>query len=259
MNAMCTQLSDAQTAKLRALEGLRHAERLGTVGKLASGLAHELGTPLNVITLRAKAIAAGRAEGERAREAATSIAEQATRMTNLVRQLLDFARRKPPQRESVDVVEIVSRTADLVETVATKARVRLEVRAASEIPRVRGDGNQLEQVITNLLMNAIHAMPDGGTVQLRTSTEETTPPADHGGAKGRFVAIAVEDEGTGIASDALPHIFEPFFTTKGVGEGTGLGLAVCYGIVRDHGGFIDVKAQGRQGVVFTVYLPEMAA
>jgi two-component system NtrC family sensor kinase len=256
MNAMCSKLSDAQSAKLRALDELRHAERLSTVGKLASGLAHELGTPLNVITLRANAIAAGRAEAGRAREAAKSIAEQATRMTNLVRQLLDFARSKPAQRELVDVVDVVERAADLVGPVATKAKLRLDVRAASGVPKIRGDGGQLEQVITNLLMNAIHAMPTGGTVRLRTSTEVTTPPADHGGPSARYVAVAVEDEGTGIAPETLPHVFEPFFTTKEVGEGTGLGLAVCYGIVRDHGGWIDVKTSSTKGSVFSVFLPE---
>lgn len=256
MNAMCSKLSDAQAAKLRALEELRHAERLGTVGKLASGLAHELGTPLNVITLRAKAIAGGRAEGDKARSAATSIAEQAVRMTNLVRQLLDFARRKPPRRELVDVTDVVARTADLVETVAKKSDVRVEVELVEGASKIHGDAAQLEQVITNLLINAIQAMPHHGRVRLRVAPAVAAPPADLGGPSRRHVRIAVEDEGTGIAPETLPHVFEPFFTTKEVGEGTGLGLAVCYGIVRDHGGWIDVETSVGRGSTFSVYLPE---
>ena len=255
MNAMCLRLAEAQSSKLKALEQLRHAERLSTVGKLASGLAHELGTPLNVISLRAKAIAQKRALGDRAVEAATSIGEQATRVTNLVRQLLDFARRRQPQRDAVDIEALVVRTADLLGPIASKAKVDFDVSVAKDDIRVRGDAGQLEQVLTNLMMNAIQAMPKGGTVQLATSVVDAAPPADVGGAPGAFVEVMVHDAGTGIASDVLPHIFEPFFTTKDVGEGTGLGLAVCYGIVRDHGGWIDVKTTTDEGSRFAVYLP----
>jgi two-component system, NtrC family, sensor kinase len=256
MNAMCTRLAEAQSAKLKALEQLRHAERLSTAGKLASGLAHELGTPLNVITLRAKAIANGRAVGDRARDAATSIAQQATRMTSLVRHLLDFARRRTPQRDVVDVNDVLRRATDLVEPMANKAKARIDIHAASGRHKVRGDAGQLEQVVTNLVMNAIHAMPDGGQVEVSASLATMTPPADHGGTDAEFVRVSVRDTGVGIAEDVLPHIFEPFFTTKDVGDGTGLGLAVCYGIVRDHGGWIDVKSSRGDGSVFTFYLPE---
>lgn len=256
MNAMCRRLADAHESKSNARDQLRRAERLSTVGTLASGLAHELGTPLNVIALRAKAIAQGRAAGPRAQEAATSIAEQAARMTSLVRQLLDFARRRAPQRDVVDLDEIVSRTADLVSTVAAKANVRCELETPGAMPKVRGDASQLEQVLTNLLMNAIQAMPSGGSVRISGGIVTTTPPADHGGSPGDYVRVVVRDAGPGIASETLPHIFEPFFTTKDVGVGTGLGLAVCYGIVRDHGGWIDVSTAAGAGSEFTVYLPK---
>jgi signal transduction histidine kinase len=256
MNAMCTQLSDAQEAKSVALDQVRRVERLSTVGTLASGLAHELGTPLNVITLRAKAISQGRAVGDGAREAATSIAEQTSRMTMLVRQLLDFARRKTPQRDIVDLAQIARRTAHLVDAVASKARVEFEIEVPEQLPKVRGDASQLEQVLANLFMNAIHAMPDGGTVHVSTDLATTTPPVDHGGRPGSYVVLSVRDAGEGISAETLPHIFEPFFTTKDVGEGTGLGLAVCYGIVRDHGGWIDVTTRAGHGSTFSVYLPK---
>jgi signal transduction histidine kinase len=256
MNAMCAQLASAQAANLDALEQLRRAERLSTVGTLASGLAHELGTPLNVIALRAKAIAKGRATGDRAQEAATSIAEQAARMTNLVRQLLDFARRRAPQRDVVDVGELMRRTADLMETVAAKANVRCEVAHSGSVPKVRGDAGQLEQVLTNLSMNAIQAMPAGGIIHIQAVVVEATPPADRGGPPAEYVRISVRDEGVGISAETLPHIFEPFFTTKDVGVGTGLGLAVCYGIVRDHAGWLDVRSVEGKGAELCVYLPK---
>ncbi len=256
MNAMCLQLAEAQAANLKAHEQVRRAERLSTVGKLASGLAHELGTPLNVITLRAKAIAQGRALGDRAQEAAKSIAEQATRMTNLVRHLLDFARRKSPQRAVLDVGQLAARTADLVEPVAAAAKVQLQVRKSPAVPSVHGDASQLEQVLTNLFVNSIDAMPSGGTISVAMGVVHATPPADHGGPAADYVQIVVRDEGVGIPPETLPHIFEPFFTTKKVGDGTGLGLAVCYGIVRDHGGWIDVDAAPEKGSEFTVYLPK---
>jgi two-component system, NtrC family, sensor kinase len=256
MNAMCAQLTSAQAARLNALEQLRHAERLSTVGTLASGLAHELGTPLNVIALRAKSITKGRATGDRAKEAAASIAEQAARMTNLVRQLLDFARRRTPQRDVVDIKELMRRTADLIETVAAKANVRCDLDLAGAVPKVRGDAGQLEQVLTNLLMNAIQAMPSGGSIHVSAGLVRAAPPADHGGSSGEYVRIAVQDEGLGISGETLPHIFEPFFTTKDVGVGTGLGLAVCYGIVRDHGGWIDVTSAAGEGSELRVYLPK---
>lgn len=255
MNAMCMQLAEAQQTKLKALEHLRHAERLSTVGKLASGLAHEIGTPLNVITLRANAIARGRATGQRAIEAGTSIVEQATRVTNLVRQLLDFARRKAPQRHQVDVGEVVVRTVDLLTPIAAKGRVEFRV-SATAAQRVGGDAEQLEHVLTNLMINAIQAMPDGGAVHVSTTVASATPPADHGGPYGDYVRIAVRDSGMGIAPDVLDHIFEPFFTTKAIGVGTGLGLAVCYGIVRDHGGWIGVDTVVGQGAEFSLYLPQ---
>ncbi len=256
MNAMCDRLADAQATKLKALDQLRHAERLNTVGKLASGLAHELGTPLNVITLRAKSVANGRATGDRAREAGRSIAEQATRVTNLVRRLLDFARRSAPQRDAVDIDELATRTADLLEPVAAKAKVKFEIaRSRADETTVRGDAEQLQQVLTNLMMNGIQAMREGGTIAIASKIETATPPADHGGQRARYLQISIRDRGEGIPDDVLPHLFEPFFTTKEIGEGTGLGLAVCYGIVRDHGGWIDVASVPGEGATFTLFLP----
>lgn len=254
MNAMCEQLVEAQEAKLRAVEQLRHSERLSTVGLLASGLAHELGTPLNVITLRAKAIARGRSAGAQAQDAATSIEQQASRVTRLVRQLLDFARRKTPERATVTVSTVAERAADLVRTVAAGRHARIVVDVDDGL-EVTGDAVQLEQLLTNIILNAVQVTSEGGEVRIGAAHVEASPPAYLGVDASTWVRLTVSDQGPGILPEVLPHVFEPFFTTKEVGEGTGLGLAVCYGIVRDHGGWIDIDTGPRRGTKFLVYLP----
>ncbi len=265
MNAMCDQLQKAQAriqeeaeARLRTLDQLRHADRLMTVGKLASGIAHELGTPLNVVSGRAKLIAAGKVHGAQVGESASIIAQQADRMTRIIRQLLDFARRRGVNRSSVDLEQIVRHASTILEVLATKHSVAITISARSGLPSVELDPVPIEQVITNIVINGIQSMPEGGKLELELSAGDFLPPPEHGGAKGAYVRLDVTDHGTGIATDDLPRIFEPFFTTKDVGEGTGLGLSVAYGIVRDHGGWIAVTSELGQGATFSVYLPEHA-
>ncbi|MDB4995630.1 MAG: histidine kinase [Myxococcaceae bacterium] len=265
MNAMCDQLEKAQArikeeaeARLRTLEQLRHADRLMTVGKLASGIAHELGTPLNVVSGRAKLIAAGKVHGAQVGESASIIAQQAERMTRIIRQLLDFARRRGVNRSTVDLEQIVRHASTILEVLATKHSVAIAISARSPLPSVELDPVPIEQVITNIVINGIQSMPEGGKLELELSAGDFLPPPEHGGARGAYVRLDVTDHGTGIAKDDLPRIFEPFFTTKDVGEGTGLGLSVAYGIVRDHGGWIAVASEPGQGATFSVYLPEHA-
>jgi signal transduction histidine kinase len=117
------------------------------------------------------------------------------------------------------------------------------------------DGGQVQQVLTNLVMNGLQAMKRPGTVRVRAAEVRATPPASEGGDEADYVRLDVEDEGDGIAPDVLPHVFEPFFTTKDVGEGTGLGLSVSYGLVRDHGGWIGVRSEPGRGSCFSIYLP----
>jgi len=238
------------------LEQLRHADRLATVGKLASGIAHELGTPLNVVSARAKMIADGETTTDESQSYASVIVGAADRMTKIIRQLLQFARRRGPEKRAGDVYELARESLSLLQPLAKKHDVSLELDEAGRGTTLRVDAGQLQQVITNLVMNAIQAMPRGGSVRISCSRELATPPADLGGSEQRYVCVRVDDDGEGIPVDALPHVFEPFFTTKDVGEGTGLGLAVSYGIVRDHGGWIAVVSKGGSGSSFRVYLPE---
>ncbi len=261
MNTMCDRLVaaqhrvDAETkARIAAIEQLRHADRLMTVGKLASGIAHELGTPLNVISARATMIADGEALGEEAKSYARIVVVAVEKMTGIIRQLLEFARRRGPQTQAQPLEKIVVRTLELLRPLAAKKQVRLSWSGAAVAP-VDVDANQFEQVMTNLVVNAVQAMTRAGEVKVEIGEERARPPADVGGAEARYACVRVKDEGAGIAAGDLPHVFEPFFTTKDVGEGTGLGLSVAYGIVRDHRGWIAVASEVGVGSTFSVFLP----
>ena len=235
-------------AKLSALQQLRHAERLATVGKLASGVAHELGTPLNVISARAKMIVNGRSEGLEIQSDAAIIVHQTDRITAIIRQLLDFARQRPPRRRPEDLESVCAQAVRMLEPIARKRAVELRVEVMGEGSTAVVDSGQIQQVLTNLVVNGIHAQPEGGVVRVRIGA---TPPAALEG----HARIEVEDEGEGMAPEIEERVFEPFFTTKDVGQGTGLGLSVAYGIVREHGGQITVASEPGRGTRFTIDLP----
>ena len=261
MNAMCDAIEKANgsleaeaRARASAQEQLRRAERLATVGKLASGIAHELGTPLSVVAGHAQMIAAGEVSGEAVARSAQIIDREAARMAGIVRQLLDFARRKAPEGGSSDAARVVRETLTLMEPMARKNRVdqRLEV---PDIPvLVQIEAASLQQVILNIGMNAHQSMTGGGTLTVCVNdgrdADASRPES--------WVEVRVHDTGAGIAEQDLPHIFEPFFTTKPVGAGTGLGLSVVHGIVEDHGGRIEVRSNPGD-TTFSVYLHRAAS
>jgi two-component system, NtrC family, sensor kinase len=251
MNAMSDNLATT-------LEQLRHADRLATVGKLASGLAHELGTPLNVVHARAAMIASGETSPDETKESARVVVGATERMTKIIRQLLQFARRKSMTKSAHDVADLCRETLDLLSTLASKRNVKLEMDQKDADTTLSVDPNELQQVVTNLVVNAVQAMTKPGTVTLTVRSTKAAQPADVPGsdsAARSCLCIEVQDEGTGIARDDIPRVFEPFFTTKDVGEGTGLGLAVSYGIIREHGGWITVDSELGRGTTFRVYLP----
>lgn len=249
------QVDAESKARSSALEQLRHAERVSTVGKLAAGVAHELGTPLNVIAWRTKKILSGKVEGAEARENGRIANEQCERITKIVRQLLDFARQKPPETRVFDMVDILEQTVALLEPIAGKSKVTFHIHSETRPFQAEADPSQLQQVFTNLFLNGIQAMPTGGEVRVTLSHSENRAPA-HIKAGHHWVRIAVSDQGEGISAEHLPHIFDPFFTTKKVGDGTGLGLSVAWGIITEHGGWIDVESRLGMGAQFSIYLPE---
>jgi signal transduction histidine kinase len=264
LDSMAVALAQAQqrveleaTERHAAEERLHHADRLSTVGKLAAGIAHELGTPLSVVATWGRMITSGEADADEARRGGAIVADQAGVMTRIIRQLLDFARRRRPERSELDADALLESTARLVGPLASRRDVTL-VHAASPAPvLVAADSVQLQQVLTNLVMNAVQAMPGKGEVRLWADTVQRPAPADveRAGAPRAWVVLHVRDTGSGIAPDVLPHVFEPFFTTKDVGEGTGLGLSVSWSLVRDHDGWIEVSSEVGAGSHFAVYLP----
>ncbi|HEX4070968.1 MAG TPA: ATP-binding protein [Planctomycetaceae bacterium] len=263
LNVMCDQLAAARDqvhteteARIAALEQLRHAERLTTVGRLAAGMAHELGTPMNVASVRAELIIE-EAPSEDAVASARIIKNQVDKMAVIIRQLLDFARRRTPRKERTELSLLTQVTTQLLDGLAKSKHVEIEFASSPEELPAMADAGQLQQVLSNLLVNAVQAMPNGGTIKVATSRGNYRPRsvgADVAGW-GDYARIDVRDEGVGIPPDNLHHIFDPFFTTKGVGEGTGLGLSIAYGIVEDHGGWIDVASVVGQGSCFSVFVP----
>ncbi|MEO8493505.1 MAG: ATP-binding protein [Planctomycetota bacterium] len=266
INEMSAKLAEQQerihgetVERLSTLEQLRHADRLKTVGRLAAGIAHELGTPLNVMSGRAGLIASGKLSADEVTASANTIKSEAERVTNIIRQLLDFARPGKSQRAPLDIGELLQQTIALIEPLAEKRKVRINIAASAGMPpsnvTASADRSQLQQVFTNLLVNAAQSMPGGGTVTASVKPCRVKPPGPAEAFECDCIAVEIRDEGTGIRPEDVEHIFEPFFTTKDVGEGTGLGLSIAHGIVQEHGGWIDVDSRPGRGSCFTVYLP----
>lgn len=262
MNGMSAQLASARVAldaesaaKLAAVEQLRHADRLATVGKLAAGIAHEVGTPLNVIMGYATLITEEASPESPVYDHAKVIAQQANRVAKIVTQLLDFARPRTLQAARHELAPIVRRTVALLETLAQKSGVSIVVGDLTAELFCLLDGPQLQQVLSNLLVNAMHASEPDGVVTLGLERVTATPPADVETDCTHYARLTVQDNGSGIPAEVLPWIFEPFFSTKETGKGTGLGLSVAYGIVREHGGWIAVQSEVGVGTLFSVYLP----
>ncbi len=261
IDVMCGGLAEARRrlaaeteARMTALERLRHTDRLTTIGQLAASVAHELGTPLAVVAGRAEMIASGEAVGERAVASARAVLEQTQHMTQMIRQLLDFSRQRAPHFGLVSVRAACARTVDTLAPVARRRQIVIEATLGDDPLWVSADEHQIQQALVNLLVNAMQAMPHGGRIDVTTCERRTVPPAD-ASREADFVCVTVADHGAGILPEHLPRLFEPFFTTKEPGEGTGLGLPVAHGIVRDHGGWIEVESTPGVGSSFHVYLP----
>ena len=265
LNQMCSRLSQQQNeieqetkSKIDALNQLRHTDRLQTVGQLSSGIAHELGTPLNVVLGHADLIASGKMTSNEVNESAETIRAEIKRMTGIVRQLLDFSRSKPAARTHVDLNALMRSTIELLHSVSYKVNVNLLFDSNTDQAIADANEEQLKQVFLNLIMNSVQSMPDGGNVHVRLElVKDVSPPPgeDVIDGIGNYHCMSIQDHGVGIPTAQLERIFEPFFTTKDIGAGTGLGLSIAYGIIREHGGWIKVDSQPEQGSCFRVFLP----
>jgi two-component system NtrC family sensor kinase len=233
----------AEEDRARLREQLRHADRLATIGQLAAGVAHELNEPLEIILAFAELVKEqADAPGQMARDL-NKILTASLQAREIVRKLLLFARQVPTLKRSVDLSDITSEAVSFLAPRFNKENVDCVLALAEGMPELTADPSQLHQVVVNLVVNAVQAMPGGGTLTVSTRFDEDN------------VYLAVEDTGVGMSEDVKKSIFLPFFTTKEVGQGTGLGLPVVHGIVTAHGGSVAVESEPGGGARFEVRLP----
>jgi two-component system cell cycle sensor histidine kinase/response regulator CckA len=240
-------------------EQLNRAQKMEALGSLASGIAHDFNNVLMVIQGSTELMLRGLPPGDPLQQHLGTVLRSARHAASLTRGLLSFSRRQILQPEIRALDQLVQGALPMLRRLIPEScEVRFE--AGPEVGAVRVDLTHFEQVLLNLCVNARDAMPSGGSITIRVAnldTDESYVSTRPWASVGRFVALSVADTGSGIDSDALPHIFEPFFTTKAPGRGTGLGLATVYGIVKQHGGTIDVVSKPGKGAVFTVLLPRI--
>jgi two-component system NtrC family sensor kinase len=244
-NDMTRRLADVQRQ-------LTHADKLASVGRLAAGLAHEINNPLTGVLSYASLLKKRFEADTAASEDLEVIIRETKRCRVIIRELLDFARPSPPERKPTDLNEVARHAVAVVINQLSLSQVKLSLDLAQDLPRADADANQLQQVVVNLLLNAADAIgTEGGEIRLltRPCAPDTAPAA---------LDLIVEDSGHGIPPEDLPQLFDPFFSTKGT-RGTGLGLAVSWGIVENHGGTIRVESEPGKGARFTLHIPLEAA
>jgi signal transduction histidine kinase len=260
-NHMAIDLKRAQEQLIREGEvkldlerSLRQSEKLATIGQLASGLAHEIGTPLNVISGRAELMKRRLEDRQASEKNLDVILNQTERITKIIQQLLGFVRKKIPEQRRLDVGPLLEMTLDFLDQQIQRQRVRVAKELRDHLPPVTGDPDQLQQVFLNLILNAIQSMPKGGELRLIATTRSISKEGLEESQRS-YVEIRVEDTGIGMEREVVESIFNPFFTTKAKEKGTGLGLTVSQGIIQDHEGWIEVESEVGKGSVFKVYLP----
>jgi len=235
---------EERTQQLRETQGqLIQSEKLASLGKMAAGVAHEINNPLTSILINTHLLLEGHPEAGEEAESLTLIAEEAARCAMIVSGLLNFARQTPAQEARADVNGIIDRTVQLHEMQASVRNIRIDKNLDRSLPPIDLDKNKIQQVFSNLTMNAREAMPEGGTLTITSRLSRD----------GEFQEISFADTGVGIPKENFPKLFDPFFTTKSFG--TGLGLAVSYGIIRQRGGTIEVQSEVGRGSIFTVRIP----
>ncbi|MBM4330092.1 MAG: HAMP domain-containing protein [Deltaproteobacteria bacterium] len=260
-NQMAVDLRNAQEKMIQEMEiklelerNLRQSEKLATIGQLASELAHEFGTPLNIISGRADLMKRRLENKEETQKNLDVILLQTGRITKIIQQLLGFVRKKKPERRPLEISLLLETTLDFIDHQIQKQKVKVAKDIKENLPLVTGDSDQLQQVFLNILLNAVQSMPQGGTLRLSASPKWISK-AGLEAAQRQYVEVFVEDTGVGIEKEVMENIFQPFFTTKEKEKGTGLGLTLSQGIVQDHEGWIEVESEIGKGSVFKIYLP----
>jgi len=251
MGLLCLAIDQMADAVLQREEALAQAtrrqvgqsEKMASVGRMAAGIAHEINNPLTGLLTLEHLLKSEEGLSDKGKEYLEIMYNETSRMREIVRGLLNFARESSLEMKPLDVNEVIRQWLKLLRSQKEFKNITIEEKFTEDLSKVNGDANQLQQVLANISLNACEAMPERGVLSISTSEEDGK------------VLISMEDTGCGIKEEHLEMIFDPFFTTKPVGKGTGLGLSVSYGIVRKHGGTMEVESQEGKGTIFTITLP----
>ncbi len=225
------------------MKQLIHSDKLARMGTLAAGVAHEVNNPLASISSIIQMMRSRNGADPETREELEVISAQIDRITRVTKDLTDFARTRPAAYKLTDINEVIDAALRLASFDASFQRLQITTAFGRDLPQVLADRDQLQQLFLNVLLNARDAMPDGGELKVATSADES------------YVRISIDDTGSGITPDDLKHVFDPFFTTKPSGRGTGLGLAVCYGIITAHGGKMEITNLDNTGTQVNIAVP----
>lgn len=257
------ELIEQGQTRLELERQLQQGQKLAAVGRLASEVAHEVGTPLNIISGRAESIRKGLPADHPAERHVATILRQTERITGSLRELLDYTRPRRPAVRPHPVCPLLNRLVELLEPLAQRRGVELKMRVAADLLPIRADADLFQQALMNLVTNALDATSPGGRVQLVAAVDsepgpgaaEARPSVRRGVSPDPSVTILVEDAGGGIPAQRLERIFEPFFSTKAPGRGTGLGLSIVEDIVRAHGGAIEIASAEGRGTTVRLHWP----
>jgi PAS domain S-box-containing protein len=252
-----SELRQSEEQRRRLEEQLIQAQKIESIGRLAGGVAHDINNMLMPILGYANMLSGSLHQGDPRKEETDNIIRSAERVRDIARQLLAFARKQTLAMKLLDLNAVLSGFEKMLRR-TIREDIVIETRYAPSLPLILGDAGQIEQVILNLAVNAQDAMQNGGRLTIETGRarlDQAFSDSHKDAAPGDYVAITVKDTGAGMSRDVLALIFEPFFTTKERGRGTGLGLAMVYGIVKQHGGYVDVASAPGKGSTFAVYLP----
>jgi len=247
------------TEKKQLQEQLLQSQKMESVGTLAGGIAYDFRNILTAILGHADLLSESENLTDKARQSLRIIENSTRKAGQIISKLLSFSRRDVPEMTPLNLNDVIGDSVELCTTIGRKKNVEIKASANNTIPCINADSNQLEQVLMNLFVNAMDAMPNGGTIIVTTeflNLEERAAKLMHPLLQaGKFVLLRVSDTGTGIPDEIKDKIFNPFFTTKEAGKGTGLGLAMVYGIVKEHKGVIGVKSKAGKGTTFEIFLP----
>jgi len=241
--ALIIERKEAEEHRLKLQDQLRHADRLATIGQLAAGVAHELNEPLGNILGFAQLAKKAQRLPQQAEQDLEKIETMSLYAREVIKKLMLFARQMPPKKALVNLNQVVTEGLYFFESRCSKAGIELVRSLSPDLPELIVDQGQLTQVLVNLIVNAVQAMPEGGKLTVQTLSSDG------------HVSLIVEDTGIGMSEEVVRQIFIPFFTTKDVNEGTGLGLPVVHGIVTSHGGSIKVESKMGDGTQFKIQLP----